>query len=553
MRVVSKLWALLLLVLAGPVGAEVNFAVTLPAGAEGPVTGRLIVVVSRTESPEPRLVIAINGPPAFGMDVEGLRPGAAAVVDGRADAYPVENLAALPAGDYWAQAVLIKYTRVTRSDGHTIWVPIPNGPRSFSTMMAGNLYSRPVRLTVGADANQRVDLALTETIPVPPAEPDTQYMKRVRIRSEILSRFWGVPMYIGAEVLLPRGFEDHPNVRYPSVYTFGHFGGPFNFTTDASTNTERAQAAAREANVRTGYEFSQEWLGDNFPRFVAITLDHPSPYFIESYALNSANNGPYGDAITQELMPYLEREFRLIREPYARIVEGASTGGWEALAMQVHYPELFGGAWVFNPDPIDFSRYQLIDIYRRDNMFNLQLNEFLSQEMPFRRSREGHPLLTMRQLSRLEAVLGSHGRSFYQLGIWQATHGPVGPDGYPVPLFDPRTGVINREVATYMREHGYDLSAHVRDNWARLGPQLRGRLNFFSGEMDDFYLNLGVYQFQDMIREVGGADYPIRFEFGRPKKGHNWHHTDWAGVVREMAEHVRRNAPAGADTASWNY
>jgi hypothetical protein len=553
MRVVSGLWALLLLVLAVPAAAEVNFAVTLPASAEGPVTGRLIVVVSRTQSPEPRMSIAINGPPAFGTDVEGLRPGAAAVVDGRADAYPVENLAALPAGDYWAQAVLIKYTRVTRSDGHTIWVPIPNGPRSFSTMMAGNLYSRPVQLTVGANANQRVELALTETIPVPPAEPDTQYLKRVRIRSEILSRFWGVPMYIGAEVLLPRGFEDRPNVRYPSVYTFGHFGGPFNFTTDAATNTERAQANARDANVRTGYEFSQEWLGDNFPRFVAITLDHPSPYFIESYSLNSANNGPYGDAITQELMPYLEREFRLIREPYARIVEGASTGGWEALAMQVHYPELFGGAWVFNPDPIDFSRYQLVNIYERDNMFNLRINDWLNEETPFRRTREGHPLLSMRQLSQLESVLGSRGRSFYQLGIWQATHGPVGPDGYPVPLFDPRTGAINREVATYMRDNGYDLSAHVRNNWARLGPQLRGRLNFFAGEMDDFYLNLAVYQFQDMIREVGGADYPIRFEWGRPKKGHNWHHTDWAGVVREMAEHVRRNAPAGADTASWNY
>ena len=555
MRKVSGLWALLLLVIgfASPAAAEVNFAVTLPSSVDGPVTGRLIVVVSRTQTPEPRLAIAINGPPAFGTDVEGLRPGAVAVVDGRADAYPVENLAALPAGQYWAQAVLIKYTRVTRSDGHTIWVPIPNGPRSFSTMMAGNLFSRPIQITVDPSASQRVDLALTETIPAIAPEPDTQHIKRIRIRSEILSRFWGVPMYIGAEVLLPRGFDEHPNVRYPSVYTFGHFGGPFNFNPDPASNTPGAQANARDANVRTGYEFSQEWLSDGFPRFVAITLDHPSPYFIESYALNSANNGPYGDAITQELIPHLEREFRLIREPYARIVEGASTGGWEALAMQVHYPELFGGAWVFNPDPIDFSRYQLVDIYQRDNMFNLRLNDWLNQETPFRRSREGHPLLSMRQLSRLEAVLGSRGRSFYQLGIWQATHGPVGPDGYPVPLFDPRTGAINRDVANYMRDNGYDLSAHVRNNWARLGPQLRGRLNFFAGEMDDFYLNLAVYQFQDMVREVGGADYPIRFEWGRPKKGHNWHHTDWAGVVREMAEHVRRNAPTGADTQSWNY
>jgi hypothetical protein len=556
MRALSGLWTFLLiagLALAAPAAAELSFAVSLPASENDAVTGRVIVVVSRTQTPEPRFAIGITGPPAFGVDVEGLRPGAAAIVDARADSYPVESLSGLPPGDYWAQAVLIKYTRVTRADGHTIWVPIPRGPRSFSTMIPGNLYSAPVQLSVAPGASQRIELALDQTVPMPEPQPDTQYVKRVRIRSEILSRFWGVPMHIGAEILLPRGFDEHPDVRYPSVYTFGHFGSPFSFTTDAATNTPQAQARARDANVRTGYEFSQEWLGDNFPRFVAITLDHPSPYFIESYALNSANNGPYGDAITQELIPYLEREFRLIRESYARILEGASTGGWEALAMQVHYPELFGGAWVFNPDPIDFTRYQLVDIYARDNMFNLRVNDWLDQETPFRRSREGHPLLTMRELSRLEAVLGSRGRSFYQLGIWQATHGPVGPDGYPVPLFDPRTGVIDRDVANYMRDNGYDLSAHVRHNWARLGPLLRGKIHMFAGEMDDFYLNLAVYRFEDMIREMGGADYPARFEYGRPKMGHNWHHTDWAGVVREMADHVRGNAPAGTDNSAWNY
>jgi len=149
--------------------------------------------------------------------------------------------------------------------------------------------------------------------------------------------------------------------------------------------------------------------------------------------------------------------------------------------------------------------------------------------------------------------LGSKGRSYYQLGIWQATHGPVGADGYPVLLFDYKTGAINKEVAEYMRANGYDLSGHLRDNWRALGPKLRGKLNFFAGEMDDFYLNLAVYRFQDMIAEMGGTDYPVRFEYGRPKKGHNWHHKDWAGVVREVADHVRKNAPAGAPVEQWNY
>ena len=545
------LLSLLLGLAAAPAAAAPSFAVTLPASEAGPVTGRLIVIAARVADPEPRLQIGITGPPAFAVDVEGLRPGATAMVGTAADSFPV-GLAELPAGNYHVQALLIRYTEVSRADGHRIWVPVSHR-RVFSTMMEGNLFSRPTAVTIDPSGTARIALTLTERIPPTPERVETEWIRHVRIRSEILSRFWGRDMHIGASVLLPRGFADYPQARYPAVYVFGHGDAPFGFTTDAATNTPRAQAAARDANVRTGYEFAQEWMSDGFPRMAAITFEIPSPYFVESYAINSANNGPYGDAITRELIPYLERTFRLIPEPYARIVEGASTGGWEALAMQVHYPELIGGAWVFNPDPIDFTRYQLANIYEDENMFTLRVNEWNVRERPFRRSREGQPLFDVRELARLEALLGSRGRSFYQLGIWQATHGPVGPDGYPRPLFDPRTGAIDRDVASYMRDNGYDLSAHVRRNWDRLGPQLRGRINLFAGEMDDFYLNLAVYQFETMIREVGGADYPMRFEYGRPKKGHNWHHTDWAGVVREMADHVRRTAPAGADVADWNY
>jgi len=556
MHGLMKFWLLLMALLGAglPISAsaETTFAVTLPQSTPGgPITGRLIVVAARTDTPEPRLQVSITGAPAFAIDVEALRPGAVATVGASADSFPVD-LSALPAGDYHVQATLVRYTLANRSDGHRIWVPITDR-RVFSTMIAGNLYSRPVRVHIDPAGSQRVDLALTETIPPTPERLETPWIKHVRIRSEILSRFWGVPMYIGASVLLPRGFAEHPDAHYPAVYVFGHGDAPFGFETDPATNTPRAQAAAADANVRTGYEFAQEWQSDNFPRMAAITFEIPSPYFVESYSMNSANNGPYGDAITRELIPHLERTFRLIPQAYGRIVEGASTGGWEALAMQINYPNLIGGAWVFNPDPIDFSRYQLVNIYEDANMFEIRLNEFNVRQRPFRRSREGQPLFDMRDLARFEAMLGSRGRSFYQLGIWQATHGPVGPDGYPVPLFDPRTGVINREVATYMRDHGYDLTARVRREWATLGPQLAGRINLFAGDMDDFYLNLGVYRFQEMVRELGGADYPIRFEYGRPRRGHNWHHKDWAGVVREMAEHVRRTAPAGANVASWNY
>lgn len=551
-KIVLSLGALLALAVALPAHAQLRFEVTLPAdAAKGPVTGRLIVVTARGDTPEPRLAIGMNGPPAFGVDVEGLKPGETRIVDAKADGFPFD-LSKLPAGDYSVQALLILYTQAKRSDGHTIWVPLPK-QRVIAFQAPGNPYSKVTKLRLDPASATVVPLSLTEKMGPVPEEPDTPWIKRVSIKSKILSDFWGVPMTIGAEVLLPKGWAENPKARYPAIYTFGHFGGPFNFNDDPKSDSDRARAAAADANVKTGYQFAQEWMGAKFPRMVGIALVSPGPYFIESYALNSANNGPWGDAITKELMPYLEKTFHLIDQPYGRIVEGASTGGWEALAMQLHYPDLIGGAWVFNPDPIDFSRYQLTDVYKEDNMFTLRVNEWTAPEKPFRRSREGHPLFPLRSLAALEGMLGSKGRSYYQLDIWQATHGPVGADGYPVLLFDKKTGAINKDVVKYMREHGYDLSAYVRDNWPVLGPKLSGKLNFFAGEMDDFYLNLAVYRFQDMIAEVAGKDYPIRFEYGRPKKGHNWHHTDWAGVVREVADHVRKTAPAGASVADWNY
>lgn len=551
----AVLIAFLSLVVAGTAAAQVRFAVTVPAeAAKGPITGRLIVTLSKSATPEPRLTIgslSLIGQPIFGMDVEAMKPGQPVFLDERAAGFP-DTLDKLPAGDYHVQAVLIPYTFAKRSDGHRIWVPYAPVQLPMSRY-PGNLYSKTKSLRIDPGARQDIALTLTEAIAPVAQAPDTPWIKRVRIKSKILSDFWGFPMTIGADVLLPKGFAENPDARYPAIYTFGHRDAPFRFDTDPASDTEQQRAAAADANVETGYQFAREWMGERFPRMVAIAPFMPSPYFVESYAVNSANNGPWGDAFTKELMPYLERTFRLIAAPHGRVVEGASTGGWEALALQLHYPDHFGGAWVFNPDPIDFSRYQTIDIYNADNMYTTRINDWVVRENPMRRTREGLAIIDFRDLGRLEAVMGSKGRSSYQFDIWQATHGPVGNDGYPVLLFDKTTGAINKDVVKYMRENGYDLSAHLRDNWDELSPRLRNKIKIFTGDMDDFYLNLAVYQFEDMIREKGGGSYPARFEYGRPKKGHNWHHTNWAGVVREVAGHVRETAPAGTSFDDWNY
>ena len=328
---------------SSPAAAEVTFAVTLPASEAGPITGRLIVVAAKKAAPEPRLAFGLNGPPAFGIDVEGLKPGETAVVGAKSDGYPFA-LGELPPGDYEVQALLVRYTQAKRADGHTIWVPFSDA-RATAPRFPGNLFSKPVRVRLDPANASPVTLSLTEKIPPAAPPADTPWIKQVRIKSRILSDFWGLPITIGAEVLLPKGFAENPNSRYPAIYTFGHFGGSFSFNTIRPAIHQALAPRRPTANLETGYQFAQKWMSDGFPRVVGISLVTPGPYFLESYALNSANNGPWGDAITKELIPHLEKTFRLIAEPYGRIVEGASTGGWEALALQLHYPDHFGGAW----------------------------------------------------------------------------------------------------------------------------------------------------------------------------------------------------------------
>lgn len=525
-----------------------RFVVTVSRSAHPePLTGRLIVAASRRAEPEPRFLISPLGPAIFGVDVEGVPPGQPIIVDDRALGYP-DALAALEPGEYQVQAIVNVYEQVARSDGHTIWVPMNDGTIEFFNTASGNLYSdaQASRLENG----ETVQLEITRVIPDSPMPEDTEWVKHVRIQSEKLTRFWGRPIYVNATVLLPRGYDDHPDARYPTIFTLGH-SIPFSFTTD-STRRRRLDEINPVTGLETGYDFYKAWISDSMPRMVAISFQQQTPYFPDSYSVNSANNGPYGDAIVEEVIPELERRFRLIGKPYARLVEGASTGGWQTLALQLKHPDFFGGAWVLQPDPIDFRSYQLVNIYRDTSAFALPAGQFTTAERPFRRTVAGQVVWTNRQLSRFEEVLGTRGRSGYQLGAWQAIYGPVGPDGYPTPLWDNLTGTIDHEVAEYMQEHGYDLRAYAEENWATLGPKLRGKLHFFAGDMDDFYLNLAVYDFEEWLQTTD-PDYPAEFTYGRPRKGHSWHEYTWEQLVRRMGAHVQRNAPPGSTPRSWNY
>jgi hypothetical protein len=326
---------------------ELSFS---PAIRSEPADGRVFVVLTRDGSREPRLQFGKSGGqyrsvPFFGEDVEGLRPGQRAVIDGRSEGYPVERLAELPAGDYFVQGLLNVYTTFHRSDGHVVKMHMDQWEGQNFPVSPGNLYSEPRKIHIDPASGETIRIALDRKIPPIEMPKDTAHVKRFRFESPLLSKFWGQPIYIGATVLLPKGYETETSVSYPVNYEQGHFStsAPGGFGEKAelepgATERERERARRRE-------EFTRAWLSDDFPRMLYITFQHPTPYYDDSYAVDSPNMGPYGQAITRELIPYIEKHFRAIPQPWARILSGGSTGGWESLALLVFYPDYFGGTF----------------------------------------------------------------------------------------------------------------------------------------------------------------------------------------------------------------
>jgi len=526
---------------------EISFAASLDPG---PITGRVFVIISKNNLREPRFQAGSYGGsvPFFGLDMDHMKPGDKAVIDGSTLGFPLSSLKNLQAGDYYVQAVFNVYSQFHRQDGYVIWAHMDRWEGQRWNTSPGNLVSevQKVRLDPGAGFN--IKLMLSRKLPEIPIPPDTEWVKRIKIQSKLLSEFWGQPIYIGATVLLPKGYGSDTAAKYPAIYIQGHFGlgPPFGFSTTAPPSPiseQQARVRQQRSARETGYEFSQAWTSEDFPRMIAVTFQHPTPYYDDSYAVNSANNGPYGDALLEELIPYLERTFRILPQPYARVLTGGSTGGWEALALQVFHPTFFNGAWVFYPDPVDFRRYQMTNIYEDDNAFEVTVGDWAKMIRPLSRTAEGQVTLTMHEMSQLESVLGSHERSGQQLAAWEAAYGPVGPDGYPRPLWDNLTGKIDKEVAAYMRDNGYDLRYNLEKNWSKIGEELVGKIRVYVGDMDNYYLNLAVYLLEDFFKKTVDPRADAVFEYGRPMKGHGWQPMSNTELVRAMARHIETTAP----------
>ncbi|MGH7973211.1 MAG: alpha/beta hydrolase-fold protein [Limisphaerales bacterium] len=494
----GRLAALLLFSAASSVLAQPHFDVRIsPALTNAPATGRLFVILSRSEKPEPRLTLTrtgLNAPFAFAEDVTNLAAGSTYRFGDHLFGFP-QQLTATPPGGYWVQALLDANTDLR----------LPDSP--------GNLYSAPQAIHFDPQSSEFVKLELSRQIPPEQVPLDTAQIKYVRLQSKLLSDFFKRPMYLRAGIILPRDYDNEPGRKYPLWVRIGGFG-------------TRYTAVGR---MMSGFgEFHTVLQAADTPRFILMLVDGAGPYG-DPYYVNSANNGPYGDALVQELIPFVEQKFRAMGEPRARVLSGVSTGGWVSLALQVFYPDFFNGTWSSCPDPVDFRAFELVNIYSNSDAY---VNAY-GNERPSERDLKGDVVLTMRREVGVENLLGggnSYTRSGQQWGSWDAVYSPRAADGGPAPLWDAHTGRINPEVAEAWRK--YDLRLLLEENWATLGPKLRGKIHIASGEADQYFLNNAAHLLNDFLT-TAQPPFEGRIVFSSGK-GHGWSDVTLRQMLDEM-------------------
>jgi len=534
--------------------------------------GRVLLMLSNNNEAEPRF--QINDNPGsqliFGIDVNGLKPGEEAVINAKVLGYPLKSLADIPAGEYYVQALLHKYETFNLSSGHVVKLPMDQGEGQHWNRSPNNLYSTPQKITFDPNGGGKITIELDQEIP--PIEPvkDSEYIKHIRIQSDLLTKFWGRPMYLQANVLVPHGFDKSSSAQYPLMVFHGHFPNTFRgFRTeppDADPNdeiyNERFGIYGYEyIQQKEAYDLYQKWISDDFPRFIVIEIQHQNPYYDDSYAVNSANLGPYGDAITYELIPKVEELFSGVGEGWGRFLYGGSTGGWEALAVQVFYPDEYNGCFAACPDPIDFQAYTVVNIYEDENAYYLD-GDYNKTPRPGRRDNKGHVFSTLQETNQREMVLGTNSRSGDQWDIWQAVYSPVGENGYPKPIWDKMTGVIDREVAEYWKEN-YDLRYIMERDWDKIGSKLEGKVNIYCGDMDNYYLNNAVKLTEGFLETTSNPNYGGEVDYGDGFE-HCWNgdHDNPNSITRlryntmyltKIRERLKKTAPKDHQLRNWGF
>jgi pimeloyl-ACP methyl ester carboxylesterase len=445
-----------------PIGAcsaaePLAFRVTLEQSVtDQPISGRLYVFLSTGTRGEPRFGPNwLNPEPFFGIDVADFRPPDARTVDDAADGFP-GKLSKLPPDRYRVQAVL----------HHSF-------DSSHPGRAAGNFFSRVREVNLDPAESGTIELLLDQVVQ-PRANDPPSWSREIALTSRLLSEFHGREVVQRASVILPPSYDERPDQRYPTVYIIPGFGGSH------QGRQWRQITGPREAN-------------QGEVEFIRVMLGGQCRWGHHVYA-NSATNGPRGDALVEELIPYVDANFRTVSTGTARFVTGHSSGGWSSLWLQVSYPDLFGGVWSQAPDPVDFRDFQQIDIHAEPPL-NMYRDE-RGNRRPIAR-RGGRPILWYDSFCRMDDVLGRGG----QMRSFEAVFSPLGADGEPQRLWDRTTGQIDPQVARAWRK--YDIGAILTENWDTLGPKLQGKLHITAAGLDTFYLDGAVKLLAQRLRELG--------------------------------------------------
>ena len=497
----------------------VAIPVTVASGQNGPLSGRIIVFAQRVEpgaAPSQEIDSSPFAPTETAVaarEVESLRPGEVAIVDGEADTFPAP-FSALPAGTYRFQAVLDR-----------------NHDYNYSGRAPGDIVSPVVEARLPGPVPS---LVLTDTIPEPAPgasfsrAPEAQrpalraawdQAVAVDFTSPKLSAFWGRPIHMRGWIALPPGYDPHAQATYPVVYWTHGFGG----------NLAGARVTAAQMRVRME--------NGEIPPMIWVCLDESSPTGTHEFA-DSVNNGPWGEALTTELLPWLEQHYRMDARPSGRFLTGHSSGGWATLWLQTRYPAIFGGTWSTSPDPSDFHDFTNIDLYAPNaNAYRMADG----RPTPLVRD-HARQIATLEQFARLEQVIGPYGGQFASFD-W--VFSPKGPDGRPLPMFDRASGAVNPDVVAYWREN-YDIAYRTERDWPRIGRDLDGKIHVIVGTADTFYLDGPAHRLQAVLDRLGAHSsftfIPDRTHMDLYQQG-----DDRMGLVRDIARQIYAVARPGSN------
>ncbi|KAF2631336.1 hypothetical protein BU25DRAFT_488727 [Macroventuria anomochaeta] len=543
---------------------EVKFSVA-DGFLDTPIDGRIVLMFAPSEmNPLEDTDVTSSPNKIFGKNVYDFGPKNTVILSGGNNdstatnvfGWPNVSMSDVEPGTYSVQAFLTRYETVTRSDGSIVSLRFPCGDGGLNVNGFGSLTTSTTDIEITGGA-QTVDLVFNKITAVEAFTgkeiggcnqgnyEDTETLKHIKVRSKRLSKFWGRDVYVGANVILPAGYDaNDTKTRYPVIYNQGHWPagqGAYNYGDDENFT------AAWDSGIIPASNTTAELPT---PKFIVVTFRHEAPYYDDSYAVNTANLGPYGDAINEELIPHIEDTFHTIRAPYARVQDGGSTGGWESIANVIYRPDLFGVCFSSYPDSLDFHRHQDIELYTATNAYQRANGSFVPSIRTFVNDTQ-KVLATVAQENHWELTFGTSSRSFNQWDVWNAVFGVQGYNGYPLEPWDKVTGEIYPEAVAYWKP--FDLSDYIVTNFnssRNLGAALAGRIFIYVGTWDNYFLNEGVIEFQKRTDAVGGLGWANVTILPEKPHGGNYQTREIWDYLKLVERWVKDHAPDGSNPLS---